>query len=205
MNFKLNLDSSSSSSSADEINDYMLMDFAEESREIQAIKDAGRYVVHSTVEGARNEGLRPRKKRTYISRDRESANGRLIADYFSLHYRFFQQNLNACMRQGATTFQKWTAVIRMLAYGFVVQIDEYLKFGATTSKKCLTLTHFVDGIVTQFSAKYLRKPSTKDVQCLLREGEDRGFLGMIGSNGCMHWEWKLVRKGCIMEDLEQRL
>lgn len=123
----------------------------------------------------------------------------------SLHYRFLQRNPNACMRQGATAFQKCTAVIRMLAYGFVVQIDEYLKFGATTSKKCLTLTHFVDGIITQFSAEYLRKPSTKNLQRLLREGEDRGFLGMIGSNGCMHWEWKLVRKGCIMEDLEQRL
>src|SRR5688572_4535927 len=74
MNFEMNIDSSSSSSSEDEIYDYMLMDFVEESREIQAVEDAVRYIVSSTVEGSGTEGSRPRKKRAYISRDRESAN-----------------------------------------------------------------------------------------------------------------------------------
>ena len=182
MNFEMNLDSSSSSSSKDEIYDYMLMDFVEKSHEIQAVEDAVRYIVNSTVEGDGNEGSRPRKKITYISRDRESANDRLIADYFSnqslydecqfrcrlrmrkhvfiiivdtlsLHYRFFQQNPDACMRQGATALQKCTAGIRMLAYGCATdQIDEYLKLGATTSKECLT--HFIDDIIAQFSVEY---------------------------------------------------
>ena len=107
----------------------------------------------------------------------------------SLHYPFFQQNPDACMRQGATALQKSTVAIRMLAYGCAAdQIDKYLKLGATTSKKCLT--HFVDGIIAQFSAEYLRKPITEDLQRLLREGEDRGFPGMIGSTDCMYWEWK---------------
>ena len=218
MNFEMNLDSSSSSSSKDEIYDYMLMDFVEKSHEIQAVEDAVRYIVNSTVEGDGNEGSRPRKKITYISRDRESANDRLIAEYFSnqslydecqfrcrlrmrkhvfiiivdtlsLHYRFFQQNPDACMRQGATALQKCTVAIRMLAYGCAAdQIDEYLKLGATTSKECLT--HFVDGIIAQFLAEYFRKQNTEDLQRLLRKREDRGFPGIIGSIDCMHWEWK---------------
>ncbi|XP_057528711.1 uncharacterized protein LOC130807499 [Amaranthus tricolor] len=66
-----------------------------------------------------------------------------MVDILSLHYRFFQQNLDACMQQGATALHKCTAAIRMLAYGCVAnQIDEFLKHGATTSKECLT--HFVD-------------------------------------------------------------
>ena len=128
----MNLDSSSSNLSEDEIYDYMLMDFVEESREIQAIEDAVRYIVNSTVEGDENEGSRPRKKRTYISRDRESSNECLIADYFSnqplyderqfrrrfrmrkhvfirivdtlsLHYRFFQQHPDAYDDRNFTT------------------------------------------------------------------------------------------------------
>ena len=70
-------------------------------------------------------------------------------DTLSLHYRFFQQNPDACMRQGDTALHKSTAAIRMLAYGCATdQIDEYLKLGATTSKECLAL----DGIIAQFSA-----------------------------------------------------
>ena len=83
------------------------------------------------------------------------------------------------MRQGATALQKCTVAIRMLAYGCAAdQIDEYLKLGATTSKECLI--HFVDSIIAKFSAEYLRKPNTEDLQCLVREGEDKGFPGMIG-------------------------
>ena len=101
MNFEMNLDSSSSSSSEDEIYDYMLMDFFEESHEIQAVEDAVRYFVNFTVEGDENEGSRPRKKRTYISRDRESANGRLIANYFSNQplYDKRQFRRRFCMRK----------------------------------------------------------------------------------------------------------
>ena len=85
-----------------------------------------------------------------------------IVDTLSLHYRFSKQNQDACMRQGATALQKCTTAIRMLAYGWAAdQIDEYLKLGATTSKECLT--HFVDGIIAEFLAKYLQKPNTEDL------------------------------------------
>ena len=77
----------------------------------------------------------------------------------------------------------------MLAYVCAAdQIDEYLKLCATASKEYLA--HFLDGVIAQFSATYFRKPTLDDIQRLLREGEDRGFLGMIGSIDCMHWEWE---------------
>ena len=49
----------------------------------------------------------------------------------------------------------------MLAYVCAAdQIDEYLKLGATTSNECLA--HFVDVVIAQFSATYLRKPTLDD-------------------------------------------
>ena len=60
---ELNYNSSSSSLSEDELNEYLLMDFIEENREVQAVEDAIRYFVNSTAERDRSHGLRQRKKR----------------------------------------------------------------------------------------------------------------------------------------------
>ena len=79
---ELNYDSSSSSSSEDELNEYLLIEFIEENRELEVVEDAIRYFVNSTAERDRSHGLRQRKKRTYVLRDRESANERLVADDF---------------------------------------------------------------------------------------------------------------------------
>ncbi|XP_021861051.1 uncharacterized protein [Spinacia oleracea] len=103
--------------------------------------------------------------------------------------RLFEQHPDATMRLGASTIQKCTAAIRMLAYGCAAdQVDEYLKLGPSTAKECLT--HFVDGVIREFSTEYLRKPTSEDLVRLLRQGEERGFRGMMGSIDCMHWEWK---------------
>uniref|UniRef100_A0A0D3D6B3 Myb-like domain-containing protein n=1 Tax=Brassica oleracea var. oleracea TaxID=109376 RepID=A0A0D3D6B3_BRAOL len=45
-------------------------------------------------------------------------------------------------------------------------------------------------IIYLFGDEYLRRPTPVDLQRLLDIGEHRGFLGMIGSIDCMHWEWK---------------
>ncbi|XP_021767507.1 uncharacterized protein LOC110731896 [Chenopodium quinoa] len=80
----------------------------------------------------------------------------------------------------------------MLAYGCVAdQVDEYLKLGATTTRHCIT--HFVDGVIREFSAEYSRKPTPEYMNHLLREGEERGFPELVCwevSTACMHWEWK---------------
>ncbi|CAN7076859.1 unnamed protein product, partial [Brassica oleracea var. botrytis] len=45
-------------------------------------------------------------------------------------------------------------------------------------------------IVDRLNNEYLRRPTADDLRRLLDNGEARGFLGMIGSIDCMHWEWK---------------
>ncbi|XP_021754943.1 uncharacterized protein LOC110720250 [Chenopodium quinoa] len=112
-----------------------------------------------------------------------------IVNQLSETDRFFQQHPDASMRLGASAMQKCTTAIRMLAYDCAAdQVDEYLKLGATTARHCIT--HFVDGVIREFSAEYLRKPTPEDMNRLLREGVERGFPGMLGSIDCMHWEWK---------------
>ncbi|XP_021724887.1 uncharacterized protein LOC110692195 [Chenopodium quinoa] len=214
----MNFDSSSSTSS-DEIYDSMLLDFIEENRQQQVIEDAVTYVINTDVEEQEVRGSRREKmSRWIVPRDSEGAHDRLVTDYFSDHPlygdekfrrrfrmrkplfmkivntlsatdRFFQQHPDATMRLGASGIQKCTAAMRMLAYGCPSdQIDEYLKLGASTTRECLI--HYVDGVIREFSTEYLRKPNAEDLVRLLKQGEERGFPGMMGSIDCMHWEWK---------------
>ncbi|XP_074318724.1 uncharacterized protein LOC141655548 [Silene latifolia] len=98
----------------------------------------------------------------------------------NLKEKFFQQTPNGSGRFGASSIQKCTAALRMLAYGISAdQVDEYFKIGATTARQCFV--HFVDGIINQFSNQYLQKASTSDVERLLREGERREFSDGIYS------------------------
>jgi hypothetical protein len=48
----------------------------------------------------------------------------------------------------------------------------------------------VQTVNSKFSAEYLRSPTQDDIARLLAIGESRGFSGMLGSIGCMHWKWK---------------
>jgi len=75
----------------------------------------------------------------------------------------------------------------MLAYGCAADaVDEYLRIGESTSMSCMI--HFVEAIIYLFGKEYLRRPTRQDLKRLLRIGDLRGFLGMIGSIDCMHWE-----------------
>ncbi|XP_021764867.1 uncharacterized protein LOC110729439 [Chenopodium quinoa] len=198
----MNFDSSSSTSS-DEIYDSMLLDFIEENRQQQVIEDTVRYVVNTDVQEQEvHDSRREKMSRWIVPRDREGAHDRLVIDYFSDHPLYGDEKLqttlvtihytamkNATMRLGASGIQKCTAAMRMLAYGCPAdQIDEYLKLGASTARECLI--HFVDGVIREFSTEYLRKPKAEDLFRLLKQGEERGFPGMMGSIDCMHWECK---------------
>ncbi|XP_026451174.1 uncharacterized protein LOC113351400 [Papaver somniferum] len=81
------------------------------------------------------------------------------------------------------------AAVKMLAYGCVADnLDEYVQIGESTAIECLK--RFCDAIIGIYEEKYLRKPTETDIAMLLKEGEDRGFPGMIGSLDCMHWHWE---------------
>uniref|UniRef100_A0A0D3CKR9 DDE Tnp4 domain-containing protein n=1 Tax=Brassica oleracea var. oleracea TaxID=109376 RepID=A0A0D3CKR9_BRAOL len=79
-------------------------------------------------------------------------------------------------------------VIRQLVYVRADTIDEYVRLGETTARKCLH--HFTVGIIHLFGDQYIRRPTPDDLERLLLVGEQRGFSGMIRSIDCMHWEWK---------------
>ena len=54
----------------------------------------------------------------------------------------------------------------------------------------LSVINFVEGVISCFGEKFLRRPNEADLARLLHVEEEHGFLGMIGSIDCMHWTWK---------------
>ena len=161
---------------------------------------------------------RPRRRRTFIRRDRVGADDRLHEDYFAAdcsyppaffrrRYRmrrtlfrsivdrlgqyspYFTQRVDALNRVGFTPLQKCTAALRQLAYGAGADtIDEWLKLARTTSSECLD--QFCEGIIECYGEEYCRRPNVEDTQRLLAKAEERGFPGMLGSIDCMHWQWR---------------
>jgi hypothetical protein len=114
---------------------------------------------------------------------------RCILSAIKVHEPYFVQRRDNAGRLGLFSLQKITAALRMLAYGIIGDlVDEYLKIGETTAKMSLKL--FAKYVVSIFSDEYLRSPTNQDIARLLRVGQSRDFLGMLGSIDCMHWRWK---------------
>ncbi|CAL8171887.1 unnamed protein product [Prunus armeniaca] len=102
---------------------------------------------------------------------------------------YFVQKKNCAGDLGLLPGQKFTAVIRMLAYGSSAdQVDEIARMGKSTILE--SLVRFCDVVENLYTMDYLRRPTPRDLQRLLQKAESRGFLGMIGSIDCMHWQWK---------------
>ncbi|KAL5719137.1 hypothetical protein ACHQM5_011960 [Ranunculus cassubicifolius] len=102
---------------------------------------------------------------------------------------YFTAKLDAVGKCGLSPLQKMIAALRMLAYGCPADLlDEYIQIGESTAIESLKL--FCDAIIGLFEEKYLRRPNKDDIERLLKEGEERGFPGMLGSLDCMHWQWK---------------
>ncbi|XP_059669231.1 uncharacterized protein LOC132314375 [Cornus florida] len=102
---------------------------------------------------------------------------------------YFVQKKDATGRLGLFSIQKMTSAVRILAYGCAADhYDEYIKIGESTAIKCLKA--FCNAIVVVYAEEYMRPPNETDIERLLEEGEQRGFLGMLGFIDCMHWEWK---------------
>ncbi|XP_059630433.1 uncharacterized protein LOC132273493 [Cornus florida] len=62
---------------------------------------------------------------------------------------------------------------------FVQKKDVTGRLGLSSTQKMTTVFQ-----------EFMRPPNEVDIARLLEEGEQRGFLGMLGSIDCMHWEWK---------------
>ncbi|CAL9001157.1 unnamed protein product [Prunus brigantina] len=91
---------------------------------------------------------------------------------------------------GLLSEQKLTTALRMLTYGASAdQVDEISRMGKSTILlECLV--RFCDAIENLYTREYLCKPTAKDLRRFVQKIEARGFLGMIGSIYCMHWQWK---------------
>jgi hypothetical protein len=95
--------------------------------------------------------------------------------------------VDATGRSSISPLQKGTIVICKLAYGGSADsVNDYLRIGETTTLKCVD--KFTRRVISIFGAQYPRRPTTEDIERLLRMGEARGFPGMLRSIYCMHWE-----------------
>ena len=97
------------------------------------------------------------------------------------HDPYFVQKKNAVGIDGLSSLQKITAAMRMLTYGVAADfVDEYVRIGESNAIE--SLKKFVKAVISIFSEKYMmRSPNEDDIARLLKEGESRGFLGMLGS------------------------
>lgn len=114
---------------------------------------------------------------------------KILNDIENSGNEFFTQKPDACGKPGASPLQKVTAALRMLAKGVSADsLDDYVRLGESTVLRCLK--EFCATIVDLYGEEYLRQPTEQDIQRLLKENEDRGFPGCLGSVDCMHWKWK---------------
>ena len=105
------------------------------------------------------------------------------------HDSYFVQKRNSANKLGLSSLQKITVALRMLAYGVSGDLmDEYVRIGETIAMG--SLKKIVAAVVDIFSEEYLRSPNNENIARLLAHGENRGFLGMLGSIDYMHWKWK---------------
>lgn len=112
-----------------------------------------------------------------------------VLDAVCVNDLYFQQRRDATGKLGISGLLKVTAAIRMLAYGSSADsVDENLEMGEQTVLD--SLQHFVQSVIHCFGDEYLRPPSEVDITRLLEMNARRGFIGMLGSIDCMHWQWK---------------
>jgi hypothetical protein len=101
---------------------------------------------------------------------------------------YFSEKYGTTDRVGLTALQKYTAVVRQLAYGMTTDtIDKYLKLEKSTVVECLE--YYYSGIIECFRTEFLRCPIITDTQRLLAKVEEYGFFGMLGSIDYIHCQW----------------
>ena len=101
---------------------------------------------------------------------------------------FFRERADATGKLGASSLQKLTAALRMLAYGASYDsLDEYCRISASSARMCMQ--RFCKAVCAIFGPEYLRMPTLNDLLRIQSASESKGFPGCIGSLDCMHWEW----------------
>lgn len=85
--------------------------------------------------------------------------------------------------QGISSRVKVTAALRMLAHGLPPDaVDDSPSIAVSTSRE--TLKRFCIDIIESLGTKHIRTPILEEVTNMLRESENRGTPGLLGSIGC---------------------
>ena len=93
---------------------------------------------------------------------------------------YFRQKVDCCGQVGASSYQKVTAALRVLAYAASAdQLDEYIRLGESTILE--TLERFCITVIDEYGPTYLRRPTKEDLELILRLSQKEGFIGCLGS------------------------
>ncbi|OWZ11810.1 Ribosomal protein [Phytophthora megakarya] len=107
---------------------------------------------------------------------------------------YFVQRRDATGKRGIFILLKVTAALRQLAYSVAADsIDENLELSASTALECVK--RFCHAVIHCIGEEYLRPPNQLEMQTFLDQNAHRGFVGMIGSVDCMHWQWRICLSG----------
>nr|GEX65916.1 hypothetical protein [Tanacetum cinerariifolium] len=122
--------------------DFYFQDDAERYRRAYEAYEQFQGMTNQEAEGS---GSGIKMTRTYIPRDREEAEQRLLEDYFDnddtppkYPEENFRQRIDAIGRNSIDPILKITSIIRQLAYGTTPDaFDEYLQIAKRCSRECL--------------------------------------------------------------------
>ena len=97
---------------------------------------------------------------------------------------YFRERQDAAKKLGASSYQKLTAALRMLAYGASSDsLNEYCRISGTTAKECIR--KFCEDCEL-FGQDYLQLPTAEDLVRIQDASARQGFPGYMGSLDCMH-------------------
>ncbi|KAF8400912.1 hypothetical protein HHK36_014215 [Tetracentron sinense] len=114
--------------------------------------------------------------RRYIKRDREGSHRQILKDYFAENCTY-----------PADYFHRQYRMQRELFLRILKDVEAYNDTAIESLKR------FCEVVIALYEGQYLCSPNEQDIAYLLQEGEERGFVNMLGSLDCMHWE----RKNCL--------
>ena len=97
---------------------------------------------------------------------------------------YFECKEDALGKLGFSSYQKWIAAIRILAYGIPGDlVDKYVRMSESTC--LLSIYSFCKAVVAVFGPEYLREPTVADTERLLAINGKRDFPGMLCSIDCI--------------------
>ncbi|XP_023768360.1 uncharacterized protein LOC111916947 [Lactuca sativa] len=125
-----------------------------------------------------------RKRRRYIQRQREAAHQRPMQDYFdenALFEGYFSVDGFGCIK------------ICLCHIAPPDALDESFSMSARTARD--SLHEFCIDVMSLYGPRYLRRPTTCDIQQLYaHHGNVHGLPRMLGSLDCMNWRWNVCPK-----------